>query len=309
MSSALQVVIKLLEMSSALVSYTTPLENLRPNIRVTVQNFERFKQALLPANEVIQTTVGKIRPFGEKRLRILDLFNRVVRLKYESVERNLVQLQIFPLLLDLFFNNFWNNFLHEKIEKMISAILTDDCTQLQIELIDKSKLVEKILTAVQENEAQLLKPKGIRRGYMGYLTQIARKIQALADRNPQVAEFLSGNQHWQNYIIRVHPEGVIMKLDGSDTGSVLIPDDLIDTNPEDADAFPISSQYLLQQVSFPFVKTDWQIIKNEEKLIIKHTEGIQEALERVNLAEEFYKKMINEIDRLLEYKNLEYPYY
>jgi len=258
---------------------------------------------------VILTTVGKIQPFGEKRLRILDLFQRVVRLKYESVERKLIQLQIFPLFLNLFFTNYWNNFLHEKIEKMISTILTDDCTQLQMELLNEFKLVEKILTAVQENEAQLLKPKGIRRGYMGYLTQITSNIQALAERNSEVAEFLSGNQDWQNYITRVYPEGVIMKLDGTDTGSVLIPDDLIDTNPDDADPFPISSEYLFQQVSFPFVKTDWQIIKNEEKLKIKHMEGIQEALERVNRAEDVYSKMITEIDRLLEYKNLEYPYY
>lgn len=94
---------------------------------------------------------------------------------------------ILTVFLDLFMTYSWNNFLHVVVFDIIHQVLnlpTDNPTNLALiaSLFVDARLTERIVSAQRLNDAYVQEPKGVRLGFMGYLTFIAEETVKLLDR-------------------------------------------------------------------------------------------------------------------------------
>jgi len=144
-------------------------------------------------------TFGIIEPLGLPRLRTVEFFAALFRTNYKSVEDSLVKLNVLNSCLDLFFSHQWNNFLHQVVEQMVQGIFEGEHEELKISLIQDCKLPERICEANKLNEEDISKPKGMRRGYMGYLTIIATNLNNMSLSLPVAEKMLLENPAWQEY--------------------------------------------------------------------------------------------------------------
>ncbi|KAJ9059891.1 sporulation-induced protein [Entomophthora muscae] len=116
---------------------------------------------------------------------------------------------ILTVFLDLFMTYTWNNFLHVVVFDIIHQVLnlpTDNPTNLALiaSLFIDARLTERIVSAQRLNDAHVQEPKGVRLGFMGYLTFIAEETVKLLDRAGYELghNILSMAQapEWQEYI-------------------------------------------------------------------------------------------------------------
>ncbi|KAI0243787.1 sporulation-induced protein [Massospora cicadina] len=94
---------------------------------------------------------------------------------------------VLTFFLDLFMTYTWNNFLHVVVFDIIHQVLnlpTDNSTNraLIASLFVDARLTERIVSAQRLNDARVHEPKGVRLGFMGYLTFIAEETVKLLDR-------------------------------------------------------------------------------------------------------------------------------
>merc|ERR1712232_1547294 len=65
-------------------------------------------------------------PFGFTRLRVLEFVVGLMGTGYPNVTTKLLNLDIFKICIDLFFEYKWNNFIHHQVYLMISRVLNGD---------------------------------------------------------------------------------------------------------------------------------------------------------------------------------------
>eukprot|EP01100_Stratorugosa_tubuloviscum_P000238 TRINITY_DN104_c2_g1_i1.p1 TRINITY_DN104_c2_g1~~TRINITY_DN104_c2_g1_i1.p1 ORF type:complete len:598 (+),score=276.24 TRINITY_DN104_c2_g1_i1:208-2001(+) len=204
----LNILTELLKRTINCAHYNTELESLPPLLRVMLTNYlARFNSLLLsPALSptcVMNTTTGTLQPpVGFYRLKVIEFFTALIRTNFRVVNEHLIQHDVISTCLKLFFDYPWNNFLHSLIEQMIQIIIEgdDSIAELRTSLFTKSNLVEKIIQANDENTQQLSRPKGMRRGYMGHLSNIVQLIFKACQQNENINAILSENQGWRNYL-------------------------------------------------------------------------------------------------------------
>jgi len=100
----------------------------------------------------------------------------------------------------LFFTFQWNNFLHQIVAQIMSAALRSRDDDLRMSLLVKTRLLDRIVDAEQGNQADILKPKGVRRGYMGYLTQIAAAAVEGIESSEVSVGFAKTHPAWNTYV-------------------------------------------------------------------------------------------------------------
>jgi hypothetical protein len=130
-------------------------------------------------------------PFGEARLKCVDILFVLFRCNYREVNRKLVSSHVLALLLDLFLLYEWNNMLHVIVEKIIHCVLDDsESKELQADLFGHAQLLHKSLIAYDRNETMLQLPKRGRLGYMGHLFGIMDVIPKVCESNPYIRDLV-----------------------------------------------------------------------------------------------------------------------
>lgn len=72
----------------------------------------------------VLTTVGLLDPpLGRTRLQVLSLLSTLVNSDYGQLHEQLISLNTFSVIVDLFFKYPWNNFLHAQVEKCLAVAL------------------------------------------------------------------------------------------------------------------------------------------------------------------------------------------
>ncbi|KAJ1923390.1 sporulation-induced protein [Tieghemiomyces parasiticus] len=121
----------------------------------------------------------------------------------------LIEHQVVPTCLDLFFQFPWNNFLHSVVFDMLHQILNLPfglgCNRaLVLATFREARLTQRIAEAYRLNQAECEKPKGVRFGYMGHLTGIAEEVVRLCDRSgPAMMEHLRESVEdpaWKDFV-------------------------------------------------------------------------------------------------------------
>ncbi|XP_066256596.1 serine/threonine-protein phosphatase 6 regulatory subunit 3 isoform X2 [Euwallacea similis] len=220
-----------------------------------------FHQLLLdpPKQSPVLTTMGVLQPpLGNTRLQVVRMLAALIPTQPSQLHTQLINLETFPVILDLFFKYPWNNFLHTQVENcLIAAIETDNnenfegkegdnvqVSSLCKHLIGGCNLIERIMKAWKDNDEQQSQKKAIRQGYMGHLISIFNRIlplsRQLKELKPETAAAL------EEFKI-THLAAAIEQQDKLLGG--LHPNDLLEDNDEFGDIpFPQSSA--LQQQSF-----------------------------------------------------------
>ncbi|XP_008200387.1 serine/threonine-protein phosphatase 6 regulatory subunit 3 isoform X2 [Tribolium castaneum] len=153
-----------------------------------------------PIKSSINTSVGILEtPLGNTRLQVTKLFAAIIASNNTRLAEEIVSMDTFSILLDLFFKYPWNNFLHTQVENcLISALKThttdesnENSNALSTHLLVKCNVIERILKAWKDNDEQQ-KANGVRQGYMGHLISIINKVVELCS-NTSLGKYLIDN--------------------------------------------------------------------------------------------------------------------
>lgn len=186
---------------------TTTVDQLPPLLQSVVQNIDKLQLFLSNPNNAdskndakLILPVGTVDPLGFHRLKIIEFFAILVRTNYKCVDDAIVKSNVLNVCLDLFFRYCWNNFLHTTVEQMIQGILDGENEELKKSLLVDCKLLKRIVDATQENESEIAKTKGVRRGYMGHLITISQVLLQTASTDAVVDKILNETPEWLEYV-------------------------------------------------------------------------------------------------------------
>lgn len=186
---------------------TTTVDQLPPLLQSVVQNIDKLQLFLSNPNNSdskndakLILPVGTVDPLGFHRLKIIEFFAILVRTNYKCVDDAIVKSNVLNVCLDLFFRYCWNNFLHTTVEQMIQGILDGENEELKKSLLVDCKLLKRIVDATQENESEIAKIKGVRRGYMGHLITISQVLLQTASTDALVDKILNETPEWLEYV-------------------------------------------------------------------------------------------------------------
>ncbi|KAL1117034.1 hypothetical protein AAG570_004362, partial [Ranatra chinensis] len=163
-----------------------PAEVLNPplsTISAIVPYLPKLHDLLInpPKKDTVKLACGTVDPpLGSTRLSVVKLLAALIATNTLKVNEMLDELGTINVLLDLFFHYTWNNFLHTQVGKCLAFALNSsediETNPLISSIFIKCRLLQRILEAWKENEAEQSKDGGKRRGYMGHLTNIASTV-------------------------------------------------------------------------------------------------------------------------------------
>jgi serine/threonine-protein phosphatase 6 regulatory subunit 3 len=202
MISGLTVIIELLRHNPALKFEPVsdlPLDKLPIVYTIILKELDKFKAilAINSSNETIPTTMGDIEPLGFARLKVLELVSVLSQSNYECVDKVLMEKDIFVLVLDLFFHFRWNNVLHAHVLNMLRRGLEGANEDIKEHLLKHARLPSRIVEAERENATALQDPRGVRRGYMGHLVQLATDLKKQATHSKVIEAILDADEDWK----------------------------------------------------------------------------------------------------------------
>ena len=129
---------------------------------------------------VIRTQCHIERPrLGVHRLKLMGLLLSLIQTKLHAADAALVEHGVLALVLDLFFEFDLVNMLHSDVESMVTSILETGSPELQRGLVVQSNFFERLLEALQENDAA--EEKGTRRGNMGHIIRMLNLVQVAVE--------------------------------------------------------------------------------------------------------------------------------
>lgn len=191
-----------LDASASRAAAQVPLGELPTAVRLAATHMPALKALLLATGEgagrTIRCTVGVIQPLGFAKLRIVEFVAALMGCNYHAVHSLLVESDMLSTLLSLFFLFPWNGFLHSTVATCVENALRSDNGALKAALFTKCQLLERLVDAVERNAAEEAKEKGMRLGYMAYVTQLTTSIISVASADEALAAYLK-NDRWKAY--------------------------------------------------------------------------------------------------------------
>ncbi|EJD02211.1 SAPS-domain-containing protein, partial [Fomitiporia mediterranea MF3/22] len=127
----------------------------------------------------------------------------------DKLKQRFSETRVLSTLLDLFFSFPWNNFLHSVVYDVLHQILTGRVDQglnreLTIALFRDARLLNRIIEAQTENDADSSKPGHVRLGYMGHLTLISEDVIGALEHYPPNLRLLlaqyAPQPDWDEYV-------------------------------------------------------------------------------------------------------------
>ncbi len=163
-----------------------------------------FQWLSQPAKEdTLDTQYGALSPpFGETRMKAVELILVLFRSNYREINAQLVKLEVLPCIMDLFFEYEWNNMLHGLVESVIRTILDSRSEELKRALFSQTNMIARIRKAYEWNAQCEQAPKGCRLGYMGHLVRTCNALAQYLKRDEQLADVLTDDemQAWDELV-------------------------------------------------------------------------------------------------------------
>jgi len=180
---------------------TTAIEQVPTPLAVILKHLSSFRDMISKEeNGKVILSTGELRPLGFRKLKIVQFCAPLFATNYKSIGHSLIKTDLLAVLLSLFFNHEWNNFLHLVIQQMVNTILEGEDNQLKEYLIIDAGLVTRIIKASKlSDDAQDL-PKGCRKGYMGFVTNMKVNIVNAAKGNEKISNYLNTCEGWNEYL-------------------------------------------------------------------------------------------------------------
>jgi serine/threonine-protein phosphatase 6 regulatory subunit 3 len=178
------------------------VEDLPAFLRVMVSHLDKFVELVKTTEDMpkVKLTYGEITPVGTHRLKVLEFFCGLHGRKYTCIDDLLLKFGILSTCLDLFFAYHWNNFLHIIIQDILMAIFDGQNQDLVLSLVSECNLASRICKVVEEDLMESAEPRGIHRGYMGFVTNISNKLIEVSEGAPSLADLLDKCDGWSGYV-------------------------------------------------------------------------------------------------------------
>lgn len=184
-----------------------------------------------PQRDPMHCTFGELNPpLGNTRLHVGKLLSAILITNTHNINVQLSELQIFNVLLDLFFRYEYNNFLHTQVVQCIQTVLSNAVTistsrapaytseeepganeeqkkedddienprkvaPLLTHLFEDCRLIQRILDAWEDNKVNETESGGHRKGNMGHLTIITNQIVENMEKGTnadRIRQFIEG---------------------------------------------------------------------------------------------------------------------
>lgn len=138
-------------------------------------------------------------PFGETRMKAVELVLVLFRSNYPEISAKLLELRVLPTIMDLFFEYEWNNMLHGLVESIIRTILDSRSEDLKTALFEQAGLVTRFLEAYGKNADAVAAPKGCRLGYMGHLVRTCNALHQFMEQDEQLRRALGDGETFEKW--------------------------------------------------------------------------------------------------------------
>jgi len=188
--------------SSETFDFEKPMDNLPSVLQLLSQRIPQLNDFLRtsPENEA-PTSWGTLSPpFGQSRMKALEMMGMLVTSRYLCIYHAIMDSDILPTALELFFQYRWNNFLHAIVGRVITLLLECNDSDICNKLLAKTSLHEKIAQAGLEDENAFDNDGYTRAGYMGFLVLLTGALRQAAPLNRELEELLSQSELWCSYV-------------------------------------------------------------------------------------------------------------
>jgi hypothetical protein len=106
-------------------------------------------------SKMIETTAGMMLPLRAERLKILRLFEQILKMKSQMINQIFIKEKLFTISLNLFFEFHLNNFLHSVIRDMFKSVFDCDIKHskdLLIDIFNVTKITERFVDGQKLND-------------------------------------------------------------------------------------------------------------------------------------------------------------
>eukprot|EP01094_Clydonella_sp_ATCC50884_P004966 TRINITY_DN1394_c0_g1_i1.p1 TRINITY_DN1394_c0_g1~~TRINITY_DN1394_c0_g1_i1.p1 ORF type:complete len:604 (+),score=231.28 TRINITY_DN1394_c0_g1_i1:121-1932(+) len=155
-------------------------------------------KALLESSKGSPTTFtfGELSPpFGFVRMKVMEICSAVVKSKYEPlIYRCFIEDKLLTTCMNLFFRYEFNNMLHRVVAEIVKTALASPDLALKTALFDECELHKMIaVNGMTKGE------HGLRRGYMGFVTDLSAAIEKEAEELQAIKDILEASEEWKFY--------------------------------------------------------------------------------------------------------------
>jgi len=233
-------------------------ESIPAVVRAVCRRLPDFKTLLetAPAKDLQLPFCTLSPPLGPVRHKVVDMIVALMRTPAPMVSRQLRDLSLIRICIDLFFDYPWNNLLHGSVEHIIQMVVSGDCAILKRALFEDCDFLNRILAARRQS-AQHQEEKKFRLGFMGHLTRVSNTIVEFAKRNQQLDDYMNGNAKWMEFI------GEALKLENEQLNTQLGGHRPSTMNGDDADDFTI---FTLAEIGAPGNNDDSPLLDAEAEM-------------------------------------------
>ncbi|CAE7333299.1 Ppp6r3, partial [Symbiodinium natans] len=150
---------------------------------------------------------GRICPVGGTTLEVISLIATVARSGLDVILEALLNHQLLPRCVEVFFRHPWSSLLHNSVKQLLLEVLsgTDHLRQELIrQLLKEARLAQRLASEYAAEaawKAATVKPRHARVGYMGHLFLIACELRDYGNtKSAEVGELLSSTPGWSEVL-------------------------------------------------------------------------------------------------------------
>lgn len=182
-------------------------DSLMQSVCVSLPRVRALLDAALGAGPPsLEMAHGPVVPIGSTTLDVVHLLTMLVRSGRDMVLDAVLNEQLLPRCLELFFRHPWSSLLHNAVRELVIEALTGDGSthrRLALSLLREGGLAER-LVAEYGMEWQLReegKRRSARVGYMGQLHEICCELRRYGARVPEANEALAAVPGWTDDVL------------------------------------------------------------------------------------------------------------
>jgi len=150
---------------------------------------------------------GIVNPVGSTTLEVVNLIAMLARTGCAGIFEAMLQEQLLPRCLELFFRHPWSSLLHNAIKLLVSEVLSasdGERPRLVLSLIRDGGLVERLAAEYKEEELELrggARRRDPRVGYMGQVQAMCCELRDYGMRVPECGAALQAVSGWSDVIL------------------------------------------------------------------------------------------------------------
>mmetsp|Transcript_36538 Transcript_36538/g.91612 ORF Transcript_36538/g.91612 Transcript_36538/m.91612 type:complete len:658 (+) Transcript_36538:464-2437(+) len=163
-------------------------------IQTILSRLSFFTETLrLPVEEIrVRTSNADWNPpLGSSRLKILELISALLFTGLPVVLEELVRLDIFPTIVDLFFHYRWNNMMHHQVEQIITTVLCGTDDSLILSVLEKTAILNRVVDVFEQHDQA---------GYTGFLIRLANELVKITKYSAGISMYLCANERWMQFV-------------------------------------------------------------------------------------------------------------